>query len=70
MIKIPIVKYVISRIFQKFDKYPYKKVWKELMVQLLTYTRSDYLLKINSFDNNQLQYWKEKREKMILNLLK
>ena len=35
---------------------------KELMVQLQTFPKSDYLLKNNCFDNNKLQ---KKRETII-----
>ena len=38
---------------------------KEIMVQLQTFTQSDYLLKNNCFDNNSLQNWKKKWEKII-----
>ena len=35
------------------------------MVQLQTFTKSDYLLKTNCFDINQLQNLKKKLEKII-----
>ena len=40
---------------------------KEPMVQLQTFTSSDYLLKTNCFDNNKLQIVRKKRKKLFNN---
>ena len=49
--------------YQNYSDFQMEEIFscrKEFMVQLQTFTTSDYLLKKNCFDNNQLQNQKKK----------